>query len=159
MTQQEISNKLKQKFPEAILEIKIEGVVDPYIKISPSNLKDIALYLRDDPDFQFDFLMCLSGMDYTKGTLGVVYNIFSMKKKHKVNLKVDVPKDKAEVPSVSSVWPAANWHEREAYDLIGVKFLDHPDLRRILMPDDWDGHPLQKDYKVPEYYQGMKVPY
>ena len=159
MTLQEISDKLKTQFPDAVLEVKIEGVVDPYIKVVPASLRDISIYLRDDIALQFDYLMCLSGMDYGKGTLGVVYNIFSMKKKHKLNLKVEVPKDKAEVPSVALVWQTANWHEREAYDLVGVKFLDHPDLRRILMPDDWEGHPLQKDYKVPEFYQGMKVPY
>ena len=159
MTLQEISDKLKTQFPDAVLEVKIEGVVDPYIKVVPASLRDISIYLRDDIDLQFDYLMCLSGMDYGKGTLGVVYNFFSMKKKHKLNLKVEVPKDKAEVPSVALVWQTANWHEREAYDLVGVKFLDHPDLRRILMPDDWEGHPLQKDYKVPEFYQGMKVPY
>jgi len=159
MTPQEISEKLKSKFPDTIIEIKIDGVVDPYIKISPESIHDIALFLRDDADLRFDFLMCLSGVDYGKGTLGVVYNIYSMTMKHKVNVKIEVPKDKAEVPTVSSVWQTANWHEREAYDLIGIKFLGHPDLRRILMPDDWEGHPLQKDYKVPEFYQGMKVPY
>jgi NADH-quinone oxidoreductase subunit C len=159
MTPQEISDKLKTQFSDAILEAKIEGVVDPYVKVKPSSVKDIACFLRDDSDLQFDYLMCLSGVDYGKGTLGVVYNIFSMKKRHKVNLKVEVPKDSPEVPSVSAIWPTANWHEREAYDLIGIRFLDHPDLRRILMPYDWEGHPLQKDYKVPEFYQGMKVPY
>jgi len=72
---------------------------------------------------------------------------------------VRVPKDNPHVPSVESVWKTANWHEREAYDLIGVVFDGHPDLRRILLPDDWEGHPLRKDYKVPEFYNGMKVPY
>lgn len=159
MTIQEISDKLKTKFGDAILEIKIEGVVDPYVKVVPTSWKDIALFLRNDDDLKFDFLMCLSGIDYGKGTLGVVYNMFSMTKRHKINVKIEVPKDNPEVPSVAEIWHTANWHEREAYDLIGIKFVGHPDLRRILNPDDWEGHPLQKDYKVPEFYQGMKVPY
>ena len=159
MTPQEISDKLKTKFSDAVLEVKIEGVVDPYVKVSPARMLDVATFLQEDADLQFDFLMCLSGVDYTKGILGVVYNLFSMTKRHKITIKVEVPVDKPEVPSVVSVWPSANWHEREAYDMFGIVFTGHPDLRRILLPDDWEGYPLRKDYKVPEFYQGMKVPY
>ena len=159
MTPQEVSEKIKATFSDAILEVKVEGVVDPYIKIVPAKISEVAHFLRDDADLQFDFLMCLSGVDYGKNLLGVVYNLFSMKKRHKITLKVEVPTDKAEVPSVVSVLPSANWHEREAYDLFGIVFTGHPDLRRILLPDDWEGHPLRKDFKVPEFYQGMKVPY
>ena len=159
MTSQEISEKLKVQFGENIIEVKIEGVIDPYIKISPAKIAEVGLFLRDDADLQFDYLMCLSGVDYTKGMLGVVYHLYSMTKRHKVTIKIDVPVDKPEVPSVTNVWSSANWHEREAYDLLGIKFIGHPDLRRILLPDDWEGHPLRKDFKVPEFYQGMKVPY
>jgi NADH-quinone oxidoreductase subunit C len=159
MTLQEISEKVKAKFGDALLEVKSEGVIDPYIKIAPAKMYDVALFLHDDVDLDFDFLSCLSGVDYTKGTLGVVYHLFSMTKRHKLIVKVDLPVDKAEVPSVSFVWPSANWHEREAFDMFGIKFSGHPDMRRILLPDDWEGHPLRKDYKVPEFYQGMKVPY
>jgi NADH-quinone oxidoreductase subunit C len=91
--------------------------------------------------------------------LGVVYHCYSMTKRHKICLKVDVPVAAPEIPSVASIWPTANWHEREAYDMFGVVFTGHPDLRRILCPEDWDGFPLRKDFKVPEFYQGMKVPY
>jgi len=159
MTPQEIADKLKAGFSEAILEVKIEGAIDPYVKIAASKLADLALFLRDDPETQFDFLMCLSGMDNGKGLLGGVYNLYSITKRHKITLKVEVPADKAEIPSVSSLWPTANWHEREAYDLFGIRFTGHPDLRRILLPEDYPGHPLRKDFKVPEFYQGMKVPY
>jgi NADH-quinone oxidoreductase subunit C len=159
MTPQEISDKLKTKFSDAVVEVKIEGVVDPYVKAAPARILDVAAFLQEDADLQFDFLMCLSGVDYTKGILGVVYNLFSMTKRHKITIKVEVPVDKPEVPSVVSVWPSANWHEREAYDMFGIVFTGHPDLRRILLPDDWEGYPLRKDYKVPEFYQGMKVPY
>jgi NADH-quinone oxidoreductase subunit C len=159
MTIQEISGKLKTQFAEAVVDVKTEGVIDPFVKIAPSKIAEVAAYLRDDADLAFDFLMCLSGVDYTKGVLGVVYNVFSMSRRHKLTVKIDVPAEKAEVPSVTPVWPSANWHEREAYDLLGIRFTGHPDLRRILLPEDWEGYPLRKDYKVPEFYQGMKVPY
>src|SRR5437879_11137713 len=131
MSPQEISDKLKAKFGDAILEVKIEGVVQPFVKISPQRIGDVAQFLRDDPDLQFDYLMCLSGVDYTKGILGVVYHIASMPQRHTITLKTEVPADHPEVPSVTSIWPSANWHEREAYDLIGIIFTGHPDLRRI----------------------------
>ncbi len=159
MTPQEITEKLKAKFGEAVTDAKLEGVVDPFIKIKAESLKDIALFLRDDADLQLDYLMCLSGVDFGKGIIGVVYHLASISKKHKITLKVEVSREKPEIPSVESIWRTADWHEREAYDLIGVIFTGHPDLRRILLPYDWEGHPLRKDYKVPEYYQGMKVPY
>lgn len=159
MTPQEISEKLKIHISDAVLDAKLEGVPNPFLKIAPAKILEVATYLHDEEDMQFDFLMCLSGVDYTKGLVGAVYHLFSMTKKHKITLKVEVPSDKAEIPSVSSIWPTANWHEREAYDMIGITFLNHPDLRRILLPEDWDGFPLKKDFKVPEFYQGMKVPY
>lgn len=155
----EIAEKLNAKLGAAIVETKIDGVLDPYVKIAPAKVLEAAIFLYDDADLQFDFLMCLSGVDYTKGVLGVVYHLYSMTKRHKMTIKVDVPADKPDVPSVASVWPTADWHEREAYDLFGIRFTGHPNLRRILLPEDWEGHPLRKDYKVPEFYQGMKVPY
>ena len=157
MTPPEILEKLKAAFPAAILDAKTEGVPDPFIKVAPASLADVALFLRDV--LKFDFLMCLSGVDYGKNVLGVVLNCGSIALKHKITIKADVPADRPELPSVAHVWPAANWHEREAFDLLGIAFTGHPDLRRILLPDDWEGHPLRKEYKVPEYYRGMKVPY
>jgi NADH-quinone oxidoreductase subunit C len=158
MTAQEISEKLLQQFPAAGVEPKLDAPVDPFIRISPEHIKEVAKFLRDDADLQFDFLSCLSGVDL-KGKLGVVYNIFSMSLKHKVTLKIEVPTENPFVPSVESIWKTANWHEREAFDLYGIIFNDHPDLRRILLPYDWEGHPLRKDYQVPEFYNGMRVPY
>jgi NADH-quinone oxidoreductase subunit C len=108
---------------------------------------------------QFDTLSLLTGMDYTGGKLGVVYHLASVALGHTIVLKANVTVDNPHVASVASVWRTADWHEREAFDMIGLIFDGHPDLRRILMPDDWVGHPLRKDYKVPEYYNGMKVPY
>ena len=158
MNAQEITNALKEKFGDAILEAKLE-VMQPWLSIAPNRMKDVALFLRDDPSMQFDYMMCLSGVDYNDGRLGIVYHLFSMVHRHKIVLKAFCTKDNAHVQSVSSVWGTANWHEREVFDMYGIIIDEHPDLRRILMPNDWEGHPLRKDYKVPEYYNGMKVPY
>ncbi len=159
MTPQEIQNKLTEKFADAIVEAKIEGVLEPYAKVKAETIREISSFMRDDSDLQFDTLMCLSGMDYGKGVLGVVYNLGSIAKKHKFTLKVEVPVDSPNIPSIESVWRTADWHEREAFDLFGIVFTDHPDLRRILLPEDWEGYPLRKDYQVQEFYHGMKVPY
>ena len=159
MTPQEIADTLKAKFPEAVLDVKVDGIIDSYARVAPDRIKEVAQFLRDDEKLAFDSLMCLSGVDYTGGKLGVVYHLSSMKWSHKFTLKVDATVDSPHVQSVEAVWRTANWHEREAYDVIGIVFDGHPDLRRILLPDDWEGYPLRKDYKVPEYYRGMKVPY
>jgi NADH-quinone oxidoreductase subunit C len=159
MTAQEILESLKARFGDAVLEAKTSGVPDPWVKIAPARIRDVALFLRDDPKLRFDVLMCLSGMDYRGGKLGVVYHIDSTSERHRIVLKTEVADTDPHVASVESVWKTANWHEREAFDMFGVVFDAHPDLRRILMPDDWQGHPLRKDYQVPEFYNGMKVPY
>ncbi len=159
MNASEIHDKIKSQFPEAVVDFKADAVTEPFIVIRPDLIREIANFIFVDPELKFDYLICLSGVDFNDGNLGVVYHLSSMQKRHRIVLKVKVPKDKPEVPSVESVWKTANWHEREAFDLLGIIFLDHPDLRRILLPDDWEGFPLRKDYKVQEYYQGMKVPY
>jgi NADH-quinone oxidoreductase subunit C len=161
MTPKDICDRIAAKFADrtgVLLELKPEGVLDPFIKVAPAAVPEVARFLRDEPELAFDYLMCLSGMDYGKGTLGAVYHLASVAKRHKITIKVEVPAAVPEIPTVSAVWPTANWHEREAYDLIGIRFTAHPDLRRILLPDDWEGHPLRKDYTVPEFYQGIKVP-
>jgi len=158
MTAQDISNILKNKFGDSIIEAKLD-VIQPWIRIVPEKTKEICLYLRDEAGLQFDYLSCLSGMDYNNGNFGVVYHLASMVHKHKIVLKVNCTTDHLHVQSVSSVWGTANWHEREVFDLFGILFDEHPDLRRILLPDDWEGYPLRKDYKVQEFYHGMKVPY
>ncbi|MHB1051214.1 MAG: NADH-quinone oxidoreductase subunit C [Bacteroidota bacterium] len=158
MTAQEIHENLKSKFGDAILDAKLENVPDPFIKIRPDAIKDVCEFCKNDERLQFDYLMCLSGVDF-KGKLGVVYHLHSMTLRHKIVLKAEVPTETPDVPSVESVWKTANWHEREAFDLYGLNFTGHPDLRRILLPYDWEGHPLRKDYEVPEFYNGMRVPY
>jgi NADH-quinone oxidoreductase subunit C len=155
----EIYNILKSAFEEGIGEPVTDKPVDPYMIINASSINAVCLFLRDEERLQFDYLNCLSGVDYDKDNLAVVYHMSSFSLNHKLVIKVVVPKSEPKVPTVSDVWASAEWHEREAYDLIGLIFENHPDLRRILCPEDWEGHALRKDYKVPEFYNGMKVPY
>ena len=159
MIPQEIAERIGKHLPDAVLEAKTEGVIDPSLRIAPDRMRAVSLFLRDDEAMLFDSLMCLSGVDHGNGSLGVTYHLHSMKHNHKVVLKTEMPITNPRCASVEAVWKTANWHEREAYDLFGIIFEGHPDLRRILLPDDWVGYPLRKDYKIPEYYRGMKVPY
>jgi NADH-quinone oxidoreductase subunit C len=122
-------------------------------------LRDVCLFLRDEPTLQFNSLMCLSSLDNNDTTLSVVYHLESRVKRHVLTLKVTFPVTEAEVPSITDVWPHANWHEREAWDMMGIRFMGHPDLRRMLLDDDYPGHPLRKDFSEPTFYHGMKVPY
>ncbi len=158
MTAQEIFEIIKSQFNDAVLDSKLENVPDPFIKIQTEKIKDVAQFVRDNEQLRFDYLMCLSGVDY-KGKIGVTYNLYSMVHRHKITLKVEVPTESPNIPSVESIWKTANWHEREAFDMYGINFIGHPDLRRMLLPDDWEGYPLRKDYEVPEFYNGMKIPY
>jgi len=158
MTPQEIHDSLKAIFGDAIADAKLDAQ-QPWIAIAANRTKDIGFFLRETPLLQFDYLMCLSSVDNKDSRLSVVYHLCSMRHKHKIVLKVFCVRDNPHVQSVSAVWGTAEWHEREAFDMMGVIFDEHPDLRRILTPDDWEGHPLRKDYKVPEFYQGIKVPY
>lgn len=168
MTPQEIFDVLKDKFGDALTDPQISAAggsasvgfaIQLWIHIAPEKTREICLFLRDESALQFDYLSCLSGIDYNDGTFGVVYHLASTVHKHKIVLKAFCRKENLHVQSVSQVWGTANWHEREAFDLYGIVFDGHPDLRRILLPDDWEGYPLRKDYKVQEFYHGIKVPY
>ena len=158
MQVQEIFEKLKKEYGEAIISLHNEPPSEPFIQVAPEKIFDICLYLRDGNGLMFDYLSCLSGMDYGDN-LGVVYHLYSVSLKHRISLKVSVPKDEPNVPTVERVWRTADWHEREAYDMFGVNFKGHHNLIRILCPYDWDGYPLRKDYVNPEVYHDMKVPY
>lgn len=131
------------------------------IVIAPDDLTTICKKLFEDPSTYFDMLSCLTGIDngVEAGTMEVVYNLYSIPFNHQLAIKVILPRDRPEVHTVSHIWKTADWHEREAYDLLGIKFINHADLRRILLPADWEGHPLRKDYKHQEYYRGVKVEY
>lgn len=118
----------------------------PTLVVEADRWLPLARLLRKDPRFAFDYLQNLSGVDY-ETHLEVVVHLYSLEHRRELSVRVQVEREHAVAPSVTGVWRAADWHEREVYDLLGIRFSDHPNLRRILMPDDWVGHPLRKDYK------------
>ncbi len=155
MTAQEINDRIQNTFADSVLEFN-DTVLQPYLKINPAKFYEVCQYLRDNEDMDFNFLNSVSGVDYGED-LGVVYHLYSMTRKHKIVLKVILPRENPQVSSIADLWRTADWHEREVYDLFGVVFLNHPNLRRILLPDDWEGYPLRKDYVQPETYNGIPV--
>lgn len=174
MNTADIASMMGQKFSQWLLA-KNFTAIDPYLTVEPSGWLTLAQWLRDDPRLQFDVLNCITVVDYLETDVAkvakagfephveVVYHLASFAHRHRLVVKLLLPRWKGnvtgelpEVPSVTSVWPAANWHEREAYDLGGVRFIGHPELSRIFMADDWVGHPLRKDYEYPLEYQGIR---
>ena len=142
----QIVEKLKVKFPTAIENVReFRGEVT--VQVGPDALVEMGMYLRDDPDCDFNFLADVSGVDYypEEPRFGVNYHLLSMKHKQRLRLKVRLQGPSPRVPTVTSVWPGANWFERETFDLFGVTFIGHPDLRRLLLPMDFRGHPLRRD--------------
>lgn len=156
MEAQAIHDMLKGTFGEAVVELQGEGFSPAFVVVAPAQINAVARYLRDDPALSFDSLMCLSGVDY-KETFAVAYHLHSLKHRHAIGVKAFLPREAPSLPTVDDVWPAANFHEREAFDLYGIVFEGSKDLRRILLPEDWEGHPLRKDYKYPDFYHGIKV--
>ncbi len=161
---QGIKDLIANKFgPDAILRVETTGI-EPALVIRTALIAEVCQELRNNPLTYFDMLACLSGVDNgVEGNLFcVVYNLLSIPNKQRLTLKVEVQNDRSAedlpvVPTVSDVWKTADWHERETFDLLGIYFEGHQDLRRILLPDDWQGFPLRKDYKAQEYYHGIKV--
>ncbi len=149
--------RLKARFGDGVVECDT-GAKDPWVLCRPESLVEICRYVRSEADLRFDSLSNLSGVDYkAPGYIEVVYHLYSYPHRHWLVLKVRTPREAAELPTVESVWKAANWHEREVYDLLGVLFTGHSDLRRILMPEDWVGHPLRKDFVEPDEYHGIST--
>lgn len=154
-----IHDKLVARFGERITG---EGLAaaSPFSVVAADAIAEVAAFCKADPELAFDNLMCLSGVDYPKEKeprMEVVYHLYSYRHLHTFALKVLLPRDNPSVPTVEGVWAVANWHERECFDLLGIVFAGHSDLRRILLPDDWQGHPLRKDWQDPEYYNGLRV--
>ena len=154
-----IHGRLKDRFGEKIVAFQAENL-QPWAVVAPDAIAEVAAFVKSDPALAFDNLLCLSAVDYPKEDpprMEVVYHLLSYEHRHKFVLKVHLPREGAHVPTVEGTWAVANWHEREAYDLFGMVFDGHSDMRRILLPDDWIGHPLRKDWVDPDFYNGMHV--
>lgn len=154
---QKVSDILEKQFPGVVI-IPEESHND-HIQLLPDNWNEIAKYLKNNAELKFDSCQCITGVDLgIEENLEVRYNFHSMKHKHKIEIRIAVERKRPSIPSVEQVWRGADWLEREVYDMYGVRFKGHRDLRRMLLPDDWKGWPLRKDYKTPNIYNGMKVP-
>ena len=155
MTVNEIHEKLKEQFGEAIGPLS-EPKVDAFAVVKPERLVDVASFLKGTPGIELDHCNDVTALDWPKrNVIEVVYHLFSYRHRHGIVLKVEADRATPVVPSVEGVWKAANWLEREVYDLFGVTFTGHPDLRRLLLPDDWIGHPLRKDYQESGGWHGI----
>jgi len=174
MAPAEIVTILEERFGPAITGKKLD-TIDPWVTVDVVRLFEICNYLRDDPRLRFDLLNCVTGVDYLETDpkkapkagfephLELVYHLSSFTHRHRFVLKLVLPRWKdgvagqlPEVPTVSGIWATADWHERETYDLCGIMFTGHPDLRRILLAEDWEGYPLRKDYEYPLEYHGIR---
>ena len=161
-----IKELLTQKLGEEVVLQTALNAYPPTITIPAVRILEVCRLLHEHEDTFMDMLSCISGLDngLEVGTMEVIYHLYSIPYDLRIALKVELPRSEEdkpgpEVDSVSGIWKTAIWLEREVYDLFGIQFRDHPDLRRILLPADWKGHPLRKDYQHQEYYHGIKVEY
>jgi NADH-quinone oxidoreductase subunit C len=153
---------------DSLVSVHKEHKGDPFLLVSPAKLHQVVAFLRDSSELSYISLSVISATDFlpTKtaegaevaGRVEVLYVLFSFKNKHQVSVKVHLPRETPEVDSISDLYRAAVWYERECYDMIGVVYKNHPYLKRILLPQDWVGYPLRRDYVFPQEYNGMKVP-
>jgi NADH-quinone oxidoreductase subunit C len=150
----EVYSHVKERFPDQIIEIAEKK--PPFAVVDPSAIVEVCRFLRDDDATAMDCLNNQSGVDY-KDRIEVVYHLFSYRHRHGAILKVRLPRENPSVVSVEPVWSSANWMEREIFDLLGVTFQGHSDMRRILMPEDWPGWPLRKDFVEPLEYHGIST--
>jgi len=155
MTTQQIANVIAEKFGSKIIA-SFPNDKHPRVHVNAEDWRDLAEFLLHEPSIKLDWLANLSGVDYVAdGKMCVVYDLWSFDHRHTFAVKVYTPRDNPSVPSVCDFWRAADWHEREAYDMLGIDFPGHRDLRRILCADDWEGFPLRKDYVFPREYHGI----
>jgi len=150
---EEIHAQLTGRFGEAIGPLMPPNK-DPFFTVSADRLLEVCRLLKSDPNYRFDFLEDLTATDHlAENQIRIIYHLFSYQLRHELVIKVICDRAAPHVPSVDPVWKTANWLEREVYDLFGVAFDNHPDLRRIMMPDDWVGFPLRKDYQEAGGYE------
>jgi NADH-quinone oxidoreductase subunit C len=167
----DVAEALKQKVgADVVVGVEKEHAGTPYVIVNAARVVDVLKFLRDDERFYCTNLQVVSACDYppkaegvetmlkTFDCIEVVYVLQSYVHKHHVMIKARLDRSSPKVPSITSLFRSANWYERECYDLLGIHFEGHPNHKRILLPPDWVGHPLRKDYEFPEEYNGMKVP-
>ena len=160
-----IINLIKKEFGESTAGISDIVSSPPCFIIPKEKIISVCRFLKENPETSFDMLSCISGVDNfpDHNSMDVIYNLSSITLENQIAMKVILERpafpDLPEIESVTSVWKTANWLERETFDLLGIVFKGHPDLRRILLPADWTGYPLRKDYKTDEYYHHVKIDY
>jgi NADH-quinone oxidoreductase subunit C len=144
-----VADKLRERFADTVQEVS-EAHGELTVVVGRERIVDVCRFLKDDPDLRYAMLMDVAGVDYLgrEPRFEVVYHLYSIAHNRRLRLKVRVHESDLVVPSVTPVWSTANWHEREAFDMLGIRFWEHPDLRRIYMPDDYPGHPLRKDFPI-----------
>ena len=160
MKSEELAFFLQQHFQHQFKKIELMNG-SCFIEVSSYNSFELLSNLKNHPQLYFDSLSCLTAIDNgaQAGSMEVIYQLYSIPFHHSLSAKVILPREHPTIDSVESIWKTANWHEREAYDMFGISFNNHPDLRRILMPADWEGFPLRKDYQTQETYRNIKVDY
>ncbi|MBI5417396.1 NADH-quinone oxidoreductase subunit C [Candidatus Poribacteria bacterium] len=143
---------LKENFIDEILDVKL-ALGELTVTVKKDKISAICLFLRDNKELDFKFLKDLCGADSApeKPRFKVVYHLYSITKNNSLRIRVPLDIDDLTIVSVENIWKTANWMEREAYDMFGIKFTDHPFMHRILMSDDWEGYPLRKDYPLKGY--------
>jgi NADH-quinone oxidoreductase subunit C len=152
---EEIAALLKTK------QIDFQVIEENSIQIEKENLLSICTFLHETENLYFDHLASISGLDNKPKaeTLELVYHLYSIPYGHSLAIHILLEREKPSVDSLTPIWKGADWHEREVFDLYGISFNNHPDLRRILLPANWEGHPMRKDYVPQEFFHGIKVKY
>jgi NADH-quinone oxidoreductase subunit C len=148
LTHERVEERLQARFPDASIQRQTGPAMRDFtLVVPPERLVEMCTFLRDDPELDFAMLCWVGGVDYLPRhpRFEVVYGLLSLSQHLRLHLKVEVQEEHPRVPTVVGVWPTANWHERETFDFYGIEFTGHPDLTRILLPEDWVGHPLRKD--------------
>ena len=144
---------IEEKFPNSLSDELNEN----FIGLRPDNWLEIAQWLKSDSEILFDSLQCITGTDLGENLLDSRYNLHSMKYGNLIEIRIAVSRDKPNIPSIEKIWRVGDWFERETYDMYGITFDGHRDLRRMLLPEDWEGFPLRKDYQTQETYHGIIV--
>lgn len=157
MTSAEIKAVIMDQFPGSVIES--EDLAEKQVELKADQWFDIATFLKEDPNLAFDQLECITGIDLgEEASLQTRYNLHSMEYRHKIEILISHDRKEPKVASIEKIWRIGDWFERETYDMFGIVYEGHRDLRRILCPDDWEGWPLRKDYEGQESYHGIVVP-